>query len=70
MDLVRQERTLKGSSYGSARPTIDIPRLIALYRSGALPLDRLLSRRYPLADIDAAFAALLKGEVARSVLVP
>ena len=70
MDLVRQERTLKGSSYGSARPTVDLPRLIALYRSGRLPLDRLLTRRYPLADIDAAFAALLKGEVARSVLVP
>ena len=70
MDLVRQERTLKGSSYGSARPAVDIPRLLDLFRSGRLPLERLLTRRFGLAEIDTAFRALLAGEVARSVVVP
>jgi Zn-dependent alcohol dehydrogenase len=70
MDLVRQERTLTGSSYGSSRPTADVPRLIDLYRSGRLPLDLLLSRRYPLDAVNDAFRALLGGEVARSVLIP
>lgn len=70
MDLVRQERILTGSSYGSSRPAVDVPILIDLYRTGRLPLDRLLSRRYGLEEINSAFAALLAGEVARSVLIP
>lgn len=69
-DLVFQEKTLKGSLYGSSRPAADVPRLIELYESGQLPLDRLLSRRYPLEQINEAYAAMLGGEVARSVVIP
>ena len=42
--------------------------LIGLYATGRLPLDKLLSRRYPMEQINDAFAAMLGGEVARSVL--
>ena len=69
-DLVLQEKTLKGSLYGSSRPAADAPMLIKLYQSGQLPLDRLLSRRYPLEQINEAYAAMLGGEVARSVVIP
>lgn len=68
-DLVLQEKTLKGSIYGSTRPHADFPRLFELYRRGRLPLDRLLSREYPLERINEAFDALLAGEVARSVVI-
>lgn len=69
-ELVYQEKTLKGSYYGSAHPQSDMPRLIDLYMAGRLPLDRLISRTYPLEKINEAYDALLAGEVARSIIVP
>jgi S-(hydroxymethyl)glutathione dehydrogenase / alcohol dehydrogenase len=68
-ELVYQEKTLKGSYYGSAHFQADIPRLLQLYSAGKLPIDRLISRRYRLDDVNLAFDALLAGEVARSVLI-
>ncbi len=62
------EKTLKGSFYGSARFHLDMPRILNLYLQGKLNLDGLVSRRYPLAEINEAFDALRNGEVARSVL--
>ena len=67
-DLVLQEKTLKGSLYGSARPAADVPMLLSLYASDRLPLDKLLSRRYPIEQINEAMEAMLDGEVARSVV--
>lgn len=63
-----QEKTVIGSMYGTARPQIEFPRLLALYKAGKLRLDELITRTYPLDEADAAFEALGKGEVARSVL--
>ncbi len=68
MPLVFEERVLTGSVYGSSRPRIDIPRLIGLYRAGKLKLDELLTRTYPFEQINQAYAALERGEVARSVI--
>jgi Zn-dependent alcohol dehydrogenase len=70
LDFVIQERTVKGSIYGSTRPGTDFPRLFELYRTGRLPLDRLVTRTYPLDEINVAFQALLSGDVARSVVLP
>lgn len=64
-----QEKVLRGCSYGSARPRYDMPRLLDLYMAGKLKLDELVSRTYPLEGINDAFAAMKKGEVARSVIV-
>lgn len=68
MSLVYEERVLTGSVYGSSRPRTDIPKLIALYRAGKLKLDELLTRTYPFAQINEAYQALERGEVARSVV--
>jgi Zn-dependent alcohol dehydrogenase len=70
LDLVRQEKTLKGSIYGSTRPQTDFPRLFELYRRGRLPLDRLLTRQWPLREINEAYDALIAGSMGRSVVVP
>jgi S-(hydroxymethyl)glutathione dehydrogenase/alcohol dehydrogenase len=70
LDLVTSEKSIKGSLYGSMRPAVDFDRLIGLYRAGRLPLEKLLSRTYPLVEINKAFRAMLDGEVARSVVVP
>ena len=63
-----QEKTVIGSMYGSARPHIEFPRLLDLYKRGKLRLDELITRRYKLGEAQEAFVALSKGEVARSVL--
>lgn len=67
--LVYAEKTLKGSIYGSTRPRIDLLRLIELHRAGRLMLDELLTKTYPLSDINEAYASLEKGEVARSLVL-
>ncbi len=67
--LVRQEKTVIGSYYGTAHTARDFPFLLDLYAAGKLNLDRLISRTYQLAEINEAFAAMLNGEVARGVVV-
>ena len=62
------EKTVIGSLYGTSRPQIEFPRLLSLYKAGKLKLDELISRRFPLEDVNMAFDVLQKGEVARSVL--
>jgi S-(hydroxymethyl)glutathione dehydrogenase / alcohol dehydrogenase len=62
------ERTIRGSFFGSIQPSVDIPRYLDLYRQGQLKLDELITRHYPLDQVNEAFAALERGEVARSVL--
>ena len=66
--MLMPEKMVIGSMYGTCRPHIDFPRLIRLYQSGKLNLDELVTRTYPLEDVNEAFKALGAGEVARSVL--
>lgn len=68
LGLVAEERTLKGSYLGSCVPSRDIPRYIDWYRAGRLPVDRLLSERLRLDDINAAFDRLAAGESIRQVV--
>jgi alcohol dehydrogenase len=68
LGLVAEERTLKGSYLGSCVPSRDIPRYIEWYRAGRLPVDRLLSERLRLEDINAAFDRLAAGESIRQVV--
>lgn len=52
VSLVAEERTLRGSYIGTCVPSRDIPRFMALYRQGRLPVDRLLSGRLALDEIN------------------
>ena len=69
LSLPRTERVVMGSWYGSARPWVDIPKLVNLYMSDRLKIDSMISRTYRLGEINQAYDALDKGEVARSVIV-
>jgi len=69
LSLVYEERVLTGSLYGSAAPKTDIPRLIDLYRAERLMLDELLTRTYPIEQINEAYTALENGDVARSLVL-
>lgn len=69
-DLAREEKIVTGSFYGSCSPQVDMPKVLDLYMQDDLPLDRLVSRAYPLEEINEAFAAMNAGEVARAVIRP
>lgn len=68
VQLVAEERTLKGSYIGTCVPARDVPRYVALFRQGRLPVDRLLSGVIPLSDINAAFDDLADGRTVRTVV--
>ena len=68
--LVYGEKTLRGCLYGSARPRIDLLELIAEYHLGRLQLDPLLTRTYSLRRINEAYDDLVRGRLARGVLLP
>ena len=61
-------KTLKGAYFGSAHFRTEMPALVDLYMEGRLKLDELITRTYPLAEINDAFEAMKRGEVARSVI--
>jgi alcohol dehydrogenase len=66
--IVAEERTIKGSYLGSCDPARDIPRYIEWYRAGRLPIDRLLSERIALDDINEAFDRLAEGKTIRQIV--
>jgi S-(hydroxymethyl)glutathione dehydrogenase/alcohol dehydrogenase len=63
------ERWVTGSYYGSANLWRDVPRLVDLYLTGKLDLDNLIARRYPLEQINQAFADLAGGVPGRGLIV-
>ena len=68
-DVASYGQRVLGSKMGSARVRIDVPMLVDLYRQGRLKLDELISGRFPLEEVNAAVAGVLKGEALRNVLV-
>lgn len=67
--ITRTEKTVKGSYYGSVNASRDFPLLLDLYVNGKLKLAELVSQEYPLSAINHAFEVMLKGEIARGVIV-
>ena len=67
--LIMQERTIKGSLYGSSNPKVDFANLVALYSAGKLKLDQMITGRFPIERINGALEDLRNGIGARSVIV-
>jgi Zn-dependent alcohol dehydrogenase len=68
LTIPRMERRVLGSIYGSSRPERDFVTTLDMYRSGRLPLDRLVSHVLPLDDVGRAFELMRSGEALRVVL--
>jgi NDMA-dependent alcohol dehydrogenase len=64
-----QEKVLTGSMYGSARPIVDFPRLLSLYKANRLKLDELVTSTYKIEEINRAFEDMQKGVNARGVIL-
>lgn len=69
LNLVAEERTIKGSYVGTCVPSRDLPHFVSLYRGGRLPVQRLMSGRLTLAQINEGFDRLQSGEAVRQVVV-
>lgn len=68
VNLVAEERTVKGSYIGTCVPSRDVPHLIELYQRGRLQVDRLMSGRLTLDDINLGFDRLAEGKAVRQVI--
>ncbi len=64
-----REKKIQGSSMGSNRFRVDMPKYIDFYMQGRLKLDEMITRRGKLEDVNEAFRAMKAGEVARTVLM-
>ena len=69
VQMVAEERSLRGSFLGSCVPQRDIPRYIEMYRRGRLPVDRLMGEVLTLDDINRGFDRLATGEAMRDVVL-
>jgi S-(hydroxymethyl)glutathione dehydrogenase/alcohol dehydrogenase len=69
MSDLLQERKIQGCTMGSVNFRKDLPYLLNLYKAGRLNLDRLVSNRISLAEINEGYAAIGSGDIARSVVV-
>jgi len=67
--ITRMEKTIRGCYYGSARSRQDMPRIADWYGRGLLDIDGLVTRRYPLAEINRAYEDLDTDAVGRGVIV-
>ena len=67
--IIRDEKTLTGSIFGSAHTHRDFVRFAELYAEGRLPLDRLITGRYSLEQVNDACKDMLTGVAGRNVLV-
>ena len=69
IDFFSRGGSLKSSWYGDCLPERDFPTLISLYLQGRFPLDKFVSERIGLDQIEDAFHKMHAGEVLRSVVV-
>jgi alcohol dehydrogenase len=66
--IALEERTIKGSLMGSSVPRRDIPRYIAMYQAGLLPVDKLHTHTLRLEEINAGFDRLAQGQAVRQII--
>lgn len=70
LDVLLNQKRVLGCLRGDVRPAVDFPVIWDLYRSGALPLDRLVTDRIRLDQIDVAFDPSNRGRGLRTVVIP
>lgn len=68
LDFFARGGALKSSWYGDCLPGRDFPMLIDLYQQGRLPLEKFVSERIGIGDVEAAFEKMQTGAVLRSVV--
>lgn len=67
--LAMWQKEVRGVIFGAGNPRFDIPNLLALYKAGQLKLDELITRTYPLDQINEGYADMRDGKNIRGVIV-
>jgi S-(hydroxymethyl)glutathione dehydrogenase/alcohol dehydrogenase len=67
--LAEEGKSIVGSNYGSTVPARDFPMLARLYLDGRLPIDKLITQRFALDEVNQAFDHMRAGAHGRSVIV-
>ncbi len=68
-NIAGASQRILGSKMGSTRLRVDIPKLVALYESGRLKLDELITGRYPLEEINHAIDEVRADKALRNVII-
>ncbi len=66
--LVRSEKVIRGSQFGSSNPTYDIVKLLRLWNEGKLKLDELVTKRYTLDQVNEGYQDMRDGKIIRGVI--
>lgn len=69
MNLFEWDKIYINPLYGKCRPQIDFPKLVDLYDKGDLLLDEMITKTYPIEDLQQAFDDMLAGRNAKGVIV-
>jgi S-(hydroxymethyl)mycothiol dehydrogenase len=69
VDFFSRGGALKSSWYGDCLPERDFPTLVDLYLQGRLPLEKFVTERIKIDDVEDAFHTMHAGDVLRSVVV-
>ncbi|UZF43569.1 S-(hydroxymethyl)mycothiol dehydrogenase [Rhodococcus rhodochrous] len=69
IDFFSHGGSLKSSWYGDCLPERDFPTYVDLYQQGRLPLEKFVTERIGIDDVEKAFETMHRGEVLRSVVV-
>jgi len=67
---VTSAKTIHGSYMGSCNPLIDIPKFVELFKDGHFPVDRLITHRMPLAEVNTALERMASSTALRQILTP
>jgi S-(hydroxymethyl)glutathione dehydrogenase/alcohol dehydrogenase len=69
LEIIPVEKNLIGGFMGAVNLKVDIPHLVAMYQTGRLKLDEIITARYPLEKINEAVASTETGETLRNVIM-
>lgn len=69
MNLFEWDKVYINPLYGKCRPQIDFPKIVELYDKGSLLLEEMITRTYPLENLQQAFDDMLAGRNAKGVIV-
>jgi S-(hydroxymethyl)mycothiol dehydrogenase len=69
IDIFGRGGSIKSSWYGDCLPSRDFPMLVDLYLQGRLPLEKFVSEKIGIDDVEAAFEKMHHGDVLRSVVM-
>ncbi len=67
-EMVRLEKKIQGSYYGSAIPAVDMYKMIDYTKKGNIDVANLITKRFSLEQINEAYEELAKGPVGRGII--